>query len=82
MWNEGRAVRTAESLEEGAGAVVSVPADAVDPGNEGKLVHVSEQLGGVHRVALQMTNPRLAHDDLLRGIELLGTEVAPRVAQV
>jgi probable LLM family oxidoreductase len=45
-----------------------------------KLVRISEQLGGVERVALQMTNTRLAHDDLLRGIELLGTEVAPRVA--
>ena len=45
-----------------------------------KLARVSEQLGGVDRVALQMTNPRLAHEDLLRGIELLGTEVAPRVA--
>jgi hypothetical protein len=29
-----------------------------------------------------MTNPRLAHDDLLRGIELLGTEVAPQVADL
>ncbi|MGY2002511.1 LLM class flavin-dependent oxidoreductase [Blastococcus sp. SYSU DS1024] len=46
-----------------------------------KLLRVSEQLGGVDRVALQMTNPRLAHEDLLRGIELLGTEVAPRVAR-
>lgn len=45
-----------------------------------KLRRVSEQLGGVDRVALQMTNPRLAHEDLLRGIELLGTEVAPLVA--
>jgi alkanesulfonate monooxygenase SsuD/methylene tetrahydromethanopterin reductase-like flavin-dependent oxidoreductase (luciferase family) len=45
-----------------------------------KLVRVSEQLGGVDRVSLQMTNPRLAHTDLLRGIELLGTEVAPRVS--
>jgi probable LLM family oxidoreductase len=45
-----------------------------------KLVRISDQLGGVHRVSLQMTNPRLAHADLLRGIELLGTEVAPRVA--
>ena len=45
-----------------------------------KLVRVSEQLGGVDRISLQMTNPRLAHADLLRGIELLGTEVAPRVA--
>ncbi|HKV10344.1 MAG TPA: TMEM43 family protein [Thermoanaerobaculia bacterium] len=41
FWNEGRAVKTARSLEEGAGAVVTVPADAVSPGNEGKLVHVT-----------------------------------------
>lgn len=41
FWNEGRAVQTARSLEEGAGAVVSVPADSVDAANEGKLVHVS-----------------------------------------
>jgi probable LLM family oxidoreductase len=45
-----------------------------------KLVRISGQLGGVDRVSIQMTNPRLAHADLLRGIELLGTEVAPRVA--
>ncbi len=41
FWNEGRAVRTAKSLEEGAGAVVSVPADAVNAANAGKLVHMS-----------------------------------------
>ncbi|MCZ2860504.1 LLM class flavin-dependent oxidoreductase [Blastococcus sp. VKM Ac-2987] len=46
-----------------------------------KLVRISGQLGGVDRVSIQMTNPRLAHEDLLRGIELLGTEVAPRVAE-
>ncbi len=45
-----------------------------------KLQRVSEQLGGVDRVSLQMTNPLLTHGDLLRGIELLGTEVAPAVA--
>ena len=45
-----------------------------------KIARVSEQLGGVDRISLQMTNPRLAHEDLLRGIELAGTEVAPRVA--
>lgn len=39
--NEGRAVKTARSLAEGAGAVVSASADAVDSANEGKLVHVS-----------------------------------------
>ncbi len=45
-----------------------------------KLRRISDQLGGVDRVSLQMTNPEMAHDDLLRGIELLGTEVAPAVA--
>jgi probable LLM family oxidoreductase len=45
-----------------------------------KLRRVSEQLGGINRVSLQMTNTRLAHADLLRGIELLGTKVAPLVA--
>ncbi len=41
FWNEGRAVKTAKRLAEGSGAVVSVSSDAVDPANEGKLVHVS-----------------------------------------
>ncbi len=41
FWNEGRAVRTSKGLTEGQGAVVSVPADSVDAGKEGKLIHVS-----------------------------------------
>lgn len=41
FWNEGRAVQTARSLTEGAGAVVSVGADSVDPANESKLIHVT-----------------------------------------
>ncbi len=41
FWNEGRAVKTAKSLKEGAGIVVSVSADNVDPANDGKLVHMS-----------------------------------------
>lgn len=41
FWNEGRAVRTSRSLAEGAGAVRSVAVDAIDSGNEGKLVHAS-----------------------------------------
>ena len=39
--NEGRAVDTAKRLKEGAGAVIDISADKVDPENEGKLVHVS-----------------------------------------
>ncbi len=41
FWNEGRAVKTAKSLKEGASVVRSVGAQTVDPANEGKLVHVS-----------------------------------------
>ena len=41
FWNEGRAVRTEKSLHEGAGAVISVPADRVNPANNQKLVHLS-----------------------------------------
>ena len=41
FWNEGRAVKTARSLAEGSGIVVSVSADRVDSANEGRLVHVS-----------------------------------------
>jgi len=40
FWNEGRAVTTAQSLAEGASAVVSVTAESVDPANEGRLAHV------------------------------------------
>ncbi len=40
-WNEGRAVKTYKMLKEGAGAVVSVSADTVSPGNDSKLVHLS-----------------------------------------
>ncbi|MEJ2887510.1 LLM class flavin-dependent oxidoreductase [Actinomycetospora aeridis] len=46
-----------------------------------KLTTISEQLGGVDRINLQMTNPRLRHTDLLRSIELLG-DVVPKVADV
>jgi hypothetical protein len=41
FWNEGRAVKTYKTLKEGAGAVISVPADQVDPANAGKLIHVT-----------------------------------------
>lgn len=41
FWNEGRAVRTEQSLKEGLSVVVSVSADKRDPQNEGKLIHFS-----------------------------------------
>ena len=39
--NEGRAVKRQQTLEEGAGIVISVGADRVDPALESKLVHVT-----------------------------------------
>ena len=44
MWNEGRAIKTAQGLTEGAGIVRSVAADKVDAANDGRLVHVSGML--------------------------------------
>jgi hypothetical protein len=43
-WNEGRAVQTAKSLDEGAAAVITVDPSKVDPGNEGKLIHFSGEI--------------------------------------
>lgn len=41
FWNEGRAVKRANDLEEGAGSVVTVTSDTVDPAMEGNLVHLT-----------------------------------------
>jgi hypothetical protein len=41
FWNEGRAVQTAKSLEEGASEAVSVASDSVETRNEGKLVYLT-----------------------------------------
>ena len=43
-WNEGRAVDAIRALNRGAAAIVEVNAAAVDPGANGKLVHVSGML--------------------------------------
>jgi len=50
-WNEGRAVQTADSLKEGAAAVVSVSADKVDPGNDKKLVHLTGEVKAAKEVS-------------------------------
>ena len=41
FWNEGRAVRRTRALNEGEKNVVAVDASAIDPSNEGRLVHFS-----------------------------------------
>ncbi len=51
FWNEGRAVQTARSLTEGAGAVVTVGPDKVDAANDGKLIHVTGPVSTTSRPA-------------------------------
>lgn len=40
-WNEGRTVERHLALQEGAGLVVAVDSESIDPANEGKLIHTS-----------------------------------------
>ncbi len=41
FWNEGRSAKTAAALSEGAGLTISLPAEKVDPAQEGRLIHVA-----------------------------------------
>lgn len=70
FWNEGRAVKTARSLEEGAGAVVTVAADAVNPANEGKLVHLSGPVATDGPVADSEIGVEAQGIKLLRNVEM------------
>jgi probable LLM family oxidoreductase len=47
-----------------------------------KMRHIGEALGGVSQVSLMMSGGPLAHEKMLRAIELLGTEVKPRTEAV
>lgn len=44
-----------------------------------KLLRTSEALGGIDRFSFQMSVAALPHKQLMRAIDLLGTEVAPKV---
>ncbi len=44
-----------------------------------KILRHSEALGGISRLTFQMDNAGLSHEQLMRAIELIGKEVAPRV---
>ena len=45
-----------------------------------KILRVDEALGGVDRVTLRMDGQLIAHADMLRAVELLGTKVRAKVA--
>ncbi len=71
FWNEGRAVKTYKALKEGAGAVVSISADKVDPANEGKLVHLSGLLTYPDKLSDPLLSLSLPALRLIRKVEML-----------
>jgi len=46
-----------------------------------KIIRHSEALGGIQRLTFQMDNAGLSHKQLMRSIDLIGTQVAPRVRE-
>ena len=46
-----------------------------------KILHYNEVLGGIDRITIQMSPGTLPHPVTLKGIELLGTQVAPAVRE-
>ena len=69
-WNESRAVQTERSLDEGAGVVVSSPADSVDPSKEGKLVHMSGMVSTQQPVADDVLPVQAQAIKLIRKVEM------------
>ncbi|MCA9672280.1 MAG: TMEM43 family protein [Myxococcales bacterium] len=56
FWNEGRAVRRARTLDEGAGSVVSIKAAGITDKTRGKLIHTA----GLAKSDEVLTDPLLA----------------------
>jgi Transmembrane protein 43 len=44
FWNEGRSIQTTRSLAEGGAMVIEADPARIEPGNDGKLVHVTGEL--------------------------------------
>jgi len=63
-WNEGRAVDAIRALDQGAKQVVEANATAVDPTNNGKLLHLSGAM--TTRAPARDTAFGVGGDDLLR----------------
>jgi hypothetical protein len=85
FWNEGRARKRYLDLKEGAGSVVSVASDKVDPATEGKLVHLT----GETKVGEPLTDPdfgislpavKLIRDvEIYQWVEVVKTETRNKV---
>jgi len=46
-----------------------------------KILHYNDVLGGIDRITIQMSPGTLPHSVALKGIELIGTQVAPAVRE-
>lgn len=85
FWNEGRAVKRYKDLKEGAGAVLSIPSDKVDPAMEGKLVHLTgetttaaplkDEVFGVAAPAVKL----IREAEMYQWIEVVRTETKNKV---
>ena len=70
FWNEGRAVKTRKTLDEGAKTVVSIPADTLDSSKDGSLVYMTGPATAASPLsdsALDVTVPALK---LRRSVEM------------
>lgn len=81
LWRRvGRPEIRREQFEEitgpDAAIIVGSPAEVSD-----KILAINDALGGIARLCLQMTIGRLPRERRLRTIELLATQVAPRVRE-
>lgn len=66
-----------EAQTEDAGALlVGGPQEVAE-----KIIRHSEALGGISRLTFNMDNPGMSHEKLMRSIELIGTEVIPRIRE-
>ena len=70
FWNEHRAVVTEKSLKEGAASVLSVPADSIAPGNDGKLIHVSGDVAAGEAIHDALFNVSAQALRLVRQVEV------------
>jgi hypothetical protein len=68
-WNEGRSVKTYQGLVEGEKVCVEASAEAIDPANDGKLVHTSARAEAKDAIA-----------DPVFGLQLPGTAASMRIS--
>jgi probable LLM family oxidoreductase len=66
-----------DALRNPTGAlIVGSPATAIQ-----KIRHYDEALGGISRLSFQMSVAGIPHEKMLRSIELIGNEVAPKMRE-